>query len=83
MDYNDLVTVYTVGNPVEAEVVKNALQAEGIRCFLEGIDQAGIIGLMALEIKVQVPAGDRDRACRFIEKHQAQARKRAEKAAHH
>jgi hypothetical protein len=75
MDYTDLVTVYTVANPIEAEVIKNALQAEGIRCFLEGIEQAGIIGLMALEIKVEVPAGDADRASRLIEKHQAQAKK--------
>ena len=29
---SDLVTIYSVANPVEAEVIKNALKSEGIRC---------------------------------------------------
>ena len=42
MDTNDLVAVYTVANPVKAEIIKNALAGEGIRCFIEGENQAGI-----------------------------------------
>ena len=47
MNSQDLVTVYTVANSVQAEIIKNALQAEGIRCFVDGINQAAEAGLMA------------------------------------
>lgn len=70
MDPNDLVTVYTLGDPIKAEIIRNALQDEGIRCFLEGHNQAGALSLMAFEIKIQVPAADADRAARFIEQHE-------------
>lgn len=73
MDIHDLVTVYTVTNPVEAEVIKNALQDEGMRCFLEGSTQAGEVGIGAFEIKIQVPAGDADRAGKFIHAHAPQS----------
>jgi hypothetical protein len=71
MDSSDLVTVFSVSDPVKAEIVRNALHAEGIRCFLEGANQAGAEGLMALPIKIQVPAGDADRAAKFIKEHEA------------
>jgi hypothetical protein len=72
MDAHDLVTVYTLTDPVEAEVVRNALHAEGIRCFLAGIHQADL-GLRAFEIEVQVPAADGDRARRIIQSHEARS----------
>jgi hypothetical protein len=71
MDYEDLVTVYTVANPIQAEIIKNFLQSEGITCFLEGINQAAETGLIALEIKIQVAAPDADRAAKLIELHEA------------
>ena len=67
-----LVTVYTVDNPVEAEIIQNALHDEGIRCFLEGENQAG--GLTAMEIKIQVPIADTDRARKLIASHERGAR---------
>jgi hypothetical protein len=71
MDHNDLVTVYTLGDPIKADIIKNALHAEGIRCFLEGHNQAGDpLNLMSIDIKIQVPAADADRAARFIQKHE-------------
>jgi hypothetical protein len=70
MEYNELVTVYTLSDPIKAEIIKNALHIEGIRCFLEGIDQAAAAGLMAIPIRVQVPAQDADRAAKFIKKHE-------------
>ncbi|MCC6421232.1 MAG: DUF2007 domain-containing protein [Gemmataceae bacterium] len=70
MDYNDLVTVYTIGDPVKAEIIKNALKAEGIRCFLEQEDQAALSGLMGVSVKLQVPAHDADRAAKFIREHE-------------
>ena len=72
MEAENPVTVYTLDNPVKAEIIKNALQAEGIRCFLDGINQAAEPGLMGLEIKVQVSSGNVDRARRLIESHEAQ-----------
>ncbi len=70
MDIKDLVTVYTLADPVKAEIIKNALHAEGIRCFLEGANQAGEAGLMMFEIKVQVPAKDADRARKILREHE-------------
>jgi hypothetical protein len=71
MESSELVTVYTLADPVKAEIIKNALEDEGIRCFLDGANQAGEIGLMVFEIKVQVPAADAERARRFIEAHES------------
>jgi len=70
MDSRELVTVYTVTNPLEGEVIKNALKAEGIRCFLDGTGQAGEAGIGAFEVKVQVAAKDADRAKKFIQAHE-------------
>jgi hypothetical protein len=74
MDSNELVTVYTLSDPVKAEIIKNALHAEGIRCFLEGEGQAGIAGVTGFEIQVQVPAEDGDRATRVIKAHERHQR---------
>jgi hypothetical protein len=70
MDANELVTVYTVANSAEAEIIKNALQSEGIRAFIEGGNQAGEAGLVGIAIHIEVAAIDADRARRFIEHHQ-------------
>ncbi|MCI0464390.1 MAG: DUF2007 domain-containing protein [Gemmataceae bacterium] len=74
MKVDDLVTVYTLTDPNKAEIVKNALQSEGVSCVLDGIHQAADLGLMAFEIKVKVRAGDADRAQRFIALHEAHHR---------
>jgi len=71
MDDYDLVTVYTVANPVTAEIIKNALQADGIQCSLEGENQAAEPGLNALEIKVQVSPKDAGLARKIIHQHEA------------
>jgi len=70
MNVVDLVTVYSAPDPIKAEIIKNGLNAEGIRCFIEGENQAGEAGLMAFEVKVQVPAEQADRAIRFIQEHE-------------
>jgi hypothetical protein len=66
----ELVTVFTATNEVEADIVKNALTAEGIRAFVEGARQAGEVGLLGLGVKVQVPAGDVARARSIIDESQ-------------
>jgi hypothetical protein len=70
MANQDLVTVYTVNNAVEAEIIKNALSAEGIRAFIEGENQAGEAGLTGIEIQIQVANSDADRARKFLKKHE-------------
>ena len=70
MDIHEPVRVYSAANPVEAEIIRNYLESEGIRSFVDGLNQAGEAGLTAFEIGVLVPAGDADRARRLIEAHQ-------------
>jgi hypothetical protein len=67
MDSEELVSVYTLNDPGKAEIIKNALVAEGIRCELGGEHQAGLTGLF--EIDVLVREVDVDRALKFIESH--------------
>ena len=70
MDSKELVTIYTVSNSAQGEIIKNALQAAGIRCFLDGANQAGEAGLMGIEIKLQVALENVDRARKLIESHE-------------
>ena len=56
-------------NAIEAEIIKNALEEEGIRCFVEGGMQAGEAGLAGFPIRLEVAAADADRAKEFIELH--------------
>jgi hypothetical protein len=79
-DRDDLVAVYTVSNPVQAEIIKNALAGEGIRCFIEDENQAGAVGLIGIHIRLFVPARDAERAARFIEEHERGERERRPRA---
>jgi hypothetical protein len=82
MASNDLVVVYTVSNPVKAEIIKSALEGEGIRCFIEGENQAGEAGLMGIQIRLFVPANQAERAARFIEDHERGERRHARHREH-
>ena len=68
MDSDDLVRVYTVTDANQAEIIKGALQAEGIRCEIGGERQAGFTGIWEIEILVR--AEDADRATKIIESHE-------------
>jgi hypothetical protein len=67
MEHDELVPVYVVSNPAQAELIKNQLNDEGIRCFISGENQAGLVGLMGLEIRIFVAAEDADRAARVLQ----------------
>jgi hypothetical protein len=69
MDPNDLVTVYTCSNAIEANILRNALTDEEIECFLQNENQAGEAGLMVLPIQVQVPAEHAAAAREFLAEH--------------
>lgn len=64
MSSDELVTVYLVKRPGLAEIIRLALQSEGIDCFVEGEGQAfsGIV-----DVELQVKAQDADRARQFIQ----------------
>jgi hypothetical protein len=65
MEADDPVTVYTVTNPYEADVIQMVLRGESISCELDGEGQAGLSDILA--IGILVPARDADRALRIIE----------------
>ena len=65
MEAQEPVTVYTVKNPAEAQMVRNALQAEGIAAEISGDDQAGLAGVLTIDILVK--AIDLDRARQVID----------------
>jgi hypothetical protein len=69
MDDLDLVTVYTIKNAANAEIIKNALEAEGIPCRLDNESQAGLTGIF--DIAVLVRAADEARARDLILAHEA------------
>jgi nucleotide-binding universal stress UspA family protein len=70
-DPTDMITVCTAANAVDAEVIRNALNADGIRCFTEGMNQAGLAGISGIPVKINVRAVDADRASKLIRNHEA------------
>lgn len=66
----DPVTVYTITSAPLAQIIKNALEAEGIACVLAGLEQASVAALPGTTIQVQVPAADAERARALIESHE-------------
>jgi len=70
MESDDPVTVYTLNDPYQAEIIKAALRGEGISCELDGERQAGLSEI--LEIGVLVRAQDADRARKLIRQHEIQ-----------
>lgn len=70
---DELVVVYTLSDPIKAEIIKNALAVEGIRCFLDGMNQMVGPGVPVFTIHVQVAPEDAERAAQFIRQHEAAA----------
>lgn len=59
-----LVEVYSVTDPNVAEIIKATLQRDGISCWIDGENQAGLSGV--LNIKLLTRAKDADSALRII-----------------
>ncbi len=70
MRSDDLVTVFTTNEAVEAQLVANQLHDEGIAAFVEGGNQGGFPGLDGIAVEVQVKADDADRARKIVRKHE-------------
>lgn len=65
MDPNELAKVYSVTDRGQAEIIKMALEGEGIPCELGGEGQAGLTGILAIDLMVR--AADVDRARKVIQ----------------
>lgn len=66
----NLVEAARVHGPVEAEVIKNFLESEGISCFFKGLMLQSIYPFSADglgEIKIFVPEKDLDLAKKLLE----------------
>jgi hypothetical protein len=66
MNFTDPFVVYTTNDPTEANLIRNLLADNGIKCLLDGIDQPLGAGFIATEIKVVVEAGHADQATKLI-----------------
>jgi Putative prokaryotic signal transducing protein len=67
------VEVYSTNDPNEAEIIRAALDGEGIPSQVTGENQAGLAGLDMVPITIVVRASDYDRARAFIEDHQRES----------
>ena len=65
MDPNELTTIFTTGDPNLARMIVNELKAEGIDATVSGENQAGLSGI--LDVEVLVRAWDADRAKKILE----------------
>ena len=70
MNHVELVTVYTADDPIQAEVVKNALEADGIQAVVDRETQGGFGGSTLSMVRVQVRAEDEARARAAIAYHE-------------
>ena len=66
---DELVTIATCETPVEAELVRMRLEAEGILCFVHGAHMAGmqVFGLSVGGVKVRVRPKDAELAIEILE----------------
>ena len=67
MDANEPVVVYTTNNLAEAEILKNVLEGEGIKCELGGENQGSFAGVIGVRILVR--AWDEERARQALASH--------------
>ncbi len=68
MSEDSLVPIYTTRNIAKAEVIKVALEGEGIRCEIENEHQAGLTGVT--KVRLFVLERNKDAAVEFIDAHE-------------
>jgi len=70
MDLHEPIEILSLSDPFKAAVIRDALEAEGIRSFLEGYNQAALPGINAVPIRVFVEAADAESARELIAQHE-------------
>ena len=68
MSEESLIPIYTTRNIAHAEVIKVALEEEGIRCEIENEHQAALTGVT--NVRLFVLEHDKDAAVAFIDAHE-------------
>jgi Putative prokaryotic signal transducing protein len=81
MDRQELVTVLTVENPMNAEIIRGALQSAGIPCEIGGEKQGGFAGIGGVGIDILTQAGDAKKARQFLRQLRHDTRLRRQKRA--
>ena len=67
MSEESLVPIYTTTNIAKAEIIRGALEAEGIRCEIENEHQASLTGVT--NVRLFVLEHDAEKAAQFISVH--------------
>lgn len=68
MTEDSLVPIYTTRNISKAEVIRGALEGEGIRCEIENEHQGGFTGVT--NVRLFVLEKDKAAAVQFIDLHE-------------
>ncbi len=59
---SELVRLLRTRDPNRAEIIKNALEAAGIACNLDGENQAGLTGILEIDVIVRQDQKDQAQA---------------------
>jgi len=89
MEREDLVSVCTVTSPTEAEIIRGVLQSAGIACEIGGEGQAGLAGVLGIDVMTHLDDADAarhhlkqlKRNIKLRRKRRAEARRAKEAAA--
>jgi hypothetical protein len=77
MDSDDLVSVCTVNNPTEAELIRNSLRSVGIASEISGENQAGLAGVLQIDILTrESDAGKARKHLRTLRKEKVERKKK-------
>jgi hypothetical protein len=77
MENEDLVSVYTVKSSAEAEIVRGSLESVGIACQIGGESQAGLAGVLEIDILTHVSDAEKARKhLRLLRKEKKERRQR-------
>ncbi|WP_417851040.1 DUF2007 domain-containing protein [Thalassoglobus sp.] len=68
MSDEKLVPIYTTRDISKADVIRAALEGEGIRCEMENEHQGGFTGVT--KVRLFVLESDKDKAVEFIDVHE-------------
>lgn len=62
MDTAQPVAIYSTNNPVEAQVLRNALEEEGIQAVVDSTTAGGLVGIQTIHLLVHAADAERARA---------------------
>lgn len=76
MEPEDLVSVFTVTSPAEAEIVRSSLESVGIPCQIGGETQAGLAGILEIDVLTHADDAEKARHHLHLLKHEMLERKK-------